>query len=749
MFKILRYLKPFIFSIFLVIVFLLIQASCDLSLPDYMSKIVNVGIQQGGIENGIPKVITEKSYDKIMIFLSDENKEKINDIYKKVSFENKGNNDYLNYIKEYPILESQNIYILNTTDKLKLDELNPIIAKALMVKSMIEKIPAQSLMAQMGISNPAILSNSNIDIFKLLGNMSNEQKGKFLEGIDTKLKDMQDSMIIQAATYVVKDEYKLIGINTDKLQSDYVIKMGMYMIALALISGITTVAVGFLAARTAAGLSTNLRKMVFEKVESFSSVEFNKFSTASLITRTTNDITQVQTLMMILLRMIFYAPIMGFGGVIKAMQTNSSMSWVIGVAVMALLSLVIILFVFGISKFKLIQKLVDKLNLVVRENLSGLLVVRAFNRQKLEEERFDKVNKDLTSVNLFVNRLMMFMMPAMMFIMNGVMLLIIWVGAHEIENATMQVGDMMAFMQYAMQIIMAFLMFSIVFIMIPRASVSANRIAEVIETEVAIKDIQNPKEFDKDVKGIVEFKDVSFKYEGAEDYVIKNISFIAKPGETTAIVGATGSGKSTIVKLIPRFYDIEKGEILVDGVNIKEVSQFELRKKIGYVPQKGVLFSGTIESNLKYGNPEASNETMEKMTNIAQATEFVSQAEEGYKKEISQEGTNVSGGQKQRLSIARALIKDSEIYIFDDSFSALDFRTDSNLRKALEKEIKDKTIIIVAQRISTIMNADNIIVLDKGKIVGMGTHNELMENSEVYSEIALSQLTEKEAANNG
>ncbi len=522
--------------------------------------------------------------------------------------------------------------------------------------------------------------------------------------------------------------------------------IGVLMLLVTLLSGTCTIIVGYLSARTAAGLARDLRRNVFQRVESFSATEFDKFSTASLITRSTNDITQIQMVVIMMMRMVFYAPIIGIGGVIRAIGKSANMWWIIALAVVVLLGLILTVFSIALPKFKIIQSLIDRLNLVTRENLSGMMVIRAFNMQGFEETRFDKANKDLTSNSLFINRVMVIMMPVMMLVMNGVTLLIIWVGAHQVAQSSMQVGDMMAFMQYAMQIVFAFLMLAMMFIILPRAAVSGDRIADVLETEPVIKDPQDPKQFSEPFKGTVEFRNVSFRYPGAEEDVLHNISFTAQPGQTTALIGTTGSGKSTIVSLIPRFYDVTEGAVIVDGTDIREVTQHELRDRIGYVPQKGTLFSGTIESNLLYGDENASDEELKIAADIAQATEFISTNPEGMQTEVAQGGMNVSGGQKQRLAIARALVKKAPIYIFDDSFSALDFKTDAALRKALKEHTGASTMMIVTQRIATIKNAEQIIVLDEGKIVGKGSHEELMKDCEVYRGIALSQLSKEELA---
>ena len=555
-------------------------------------------------------------------------------------------------------------------------------------------------------------------------------------------------LFVQAMCDLALPDYMSDIVNTGIVNGDtaYIIKTGGIMLLVSLLSAACTIIVGYLAAYTAAGVSRRLRTDVFYKVENFSNAEFDQFSTASLITRTTNDITQVQMLLVMMIRMVFYAPIMGVGGVIRAVSKSASMSWIIGIAVLLMIGLIMILFSIAMPKFKRIQSLVDRLNLVVREHLDGMPVIRAFNTQKFEEKRFDKANRELTETNLFVNRSMATMMPVMMLIMNLVTVVIVWVGAKQVSGFHMEVGDMMAYMQYAMQIIMSFLMMSMMFIMIPRAAVSAGRVADVLETEASILDPGEPETFGEPFDGTLVFDHVSFRYPGAEDYVLKDISFTAKPGQTTAFIGATGSGKTTLVSLIPRFYDVTEGRILLDGKDIRAVTRHSLREKIGYVPQKNVLFSGTIHSNLAYADKNTSQENIENAAEIAQATEFISSKPEGYETAIAQGGGNVSGGQKQRLSIARALVKNAPLYIFDDSFSALDLKTDAALRAALHEKTGSSTVILVAQRVSTIMNAEQIVVLDNGMVAGIGTHRELLKTCEVYQEIAMSQLSKQELA---
>ena len=744
--KLLKYLRPFAGAIIVAIMLLFVQAISDLSLPSYMSNIVNIGIQQKGIEDAVPKAIKSSELNKLLLFINSDDKKVVEDNYKLIRKEELSNDDYEKYIKQYPELANEDIYVLDTKSKDVKRKLNEILGRPMLITSLFESGDATKVMGDSGnvMAAPEGVDMANMNPFMMLSNMPEEQVLEIIKGINEKLDEMPESMVTQSAVTYVREQYKELGIDIDKVQTNYLFMAGAKMLGVALIGTIAAVIVTFIAARIAAALGRNLRKDVFNKVVGFSNAEFDRFSTASLITRTTNDIQQIMMLIVMGLRIVFYAPILGIGGIVKVVKSGAGMGWVIVVAVVSILSLVAVLFVFAIPKFKMVQKLVDKLNLVTRESLTGMLVIRAFSTEKYEEEKFERANMNLTKTNLFVNRAMSMMMPLMMFIMNGVTLLIVWVGSHRVDSGVMQVGDMMAFMQYVMQIIMAFLMISMVSVILPRALVSAGRVSEVLNTDIAIKNIENPVSFKVEEKGEIEFKNVSFKYPGADEYILKDINFKAKSGETTAFIGSTGSGKSTLINLIPRFYDVTSGEILIDGENIKNVSLHDLREKIGFVPQKGMLFSGTIESNLKYGGEHISDEYMHKAAEIAQATEFISSKESGFNTEISQGGTNVSGGQKQRLAIARALAKNSEIFIFDDSFSALDFKTDAKLRKAINEELSDSTLLIVAQRISTIMNADQILVLDEGKVVGKGTHKELMENCEVYRQIALSQLSKEE-----
>ncbi len=698
--------------------------------------------------------------ESILVFADQED---ILDNYTEIEFsknnETELSKEQKNILKKYygndyeDKIENKSLYILNNIDKEKEESLEKVFVNPLMDFSVItSQETATQIKSKITENMPEAQKQyiQNMDLITLIKQMPDEQKQQIIKEFTQKIDEMTDSIKEQAAITTVKQIYKNIEIDTDKIQNNYILLSGMQMLGVALISMISAVLIMLLSSRVAAKLGKTLRDKVFKKVINFSNAEFVQFSTASLITRSTNDIQQIQQLITILFRVVVYAPIIGIGGFIKVLTTsNNKMSWVIGVAILAIFFIVAVLFAIVMPKFKKLQDLVDKLNQVSREILTGLPVIRAFNKEKNEEHRFDLANMDLTKTNIFVNRAMSMMMPLMMFVMNSIMILIVWVGGHNVDEGIMQVGDMMAFIQYTMQIVMSFLMISMISIMLPRAAVSARRINEVLETEESIKDKEQIKKFDTNKKGLVEFKNVSFRYPDADTEILSDINFTAKPGETTAIIGSTGSGKSTVVNLLPRFYDVTEGELLIDGVNVKDVSQKDLRNIIGFVPQKGVLFSGTIESNIKYSDKNMSDENMKEAAEIAQAEDFINEKSDKYKEKITQGGSNVSGGQKQRISIARAIAKNPEIYVFDDSFSALDFKTDSKLREALAEKTKDKTVIIVAQRISTIMEAEKIVVLEEGKVVGIGTHKELMKNNETYRQIALSQLSEKELGEEG
>ena len=767
MLKILKNLKNSWASVLVIIILLCIQATTDLSLPDYTSKIVNVGIQYGGIEEAVPEVISEEDMENLLFFT--DNDEQILENYELVdgnptSYQEKVIKKYLG--KEYNTDENE-VYVLKELEEEQLDSLVNLIAEPLVEYSAVtseetaNQIKEQIVQGMQAEISETAYDNENaiaemqtnleeLSVMDLLKEIPKAQRDVVLEQFTGYIAQMSDSIKEQAAISTVKQIYINLGVDTDKIQNDYIFLSGMQMLGIALISMVSAVLIMLLSSRVAAKLGKTLRDKVFKKVLSFSTAELREFSTASLITRSTNDIQQIQQLITFLFRVVVYAPIIGIGGFVKVLTTSdNAMAWIIGVAILAILFVVGTLFVVAMPRFKKLQDLIDKLNQVSREILTGLPVIRAFNKEKKEEERFEKSNKDLMKTNVFVNRAMSMMMPLLMFIMSSITVLIVWVGAHNVDAGTLQVGDMMAFIQYTMQIVMAFLMISMISILLPRAAVSARRINEVIDTEPSIKDKEETKKFNLDKKGLVEFKNVSFRYPDADTEILEDINFTAEPGKTTALIGSTGSGKSTVVNLIPRFYDVTGGELLVDGVNVKDVSQKDLRDIIGFVPQKGILFSGTIESNIKYADDSMSDEQMKKAAEIAQATEFIEGKPEQYKEIIAKGGSNVSGGQKQRLSIARAIAKDPEIFIFDDSFSALDFKTDSKLREALAEKTENKTVIIVAQRISTILNADKIIVLEEGKIVGQGTHEELMQNNETYKQIALSQLSEEELNGKG
>lgn len=743
MFKIIKYLKKSIISIILIIGLLVLQAICDLSLPDYTSRIINVGVQQCGIENTVPDVIGKSKLQEILLFMDNDNKDIVINSYSLISKSNSSEK----LLKKYSLLEKEDLYILDKVSTSKLEELASILEKPILVDYMLTSDTKENIKTQNSIKSNMPAIYKDYSVIEIISNMPDQQKEVMLTEINKQFDSMPESIIKQGAISAIKIEYNRVGVNTNSMQTNYVIVAGLKMLGVALLSMATTVLVGLLGAKAAAKLAMNLRSDIFKKTLSFGTTEFKQYGVSSLITRTTNDVQQVQQVMVFSLRILFYAPIIGVGGVIKAMAANSTMAWIIGVAVLTVMSFMGLMFALVMPKFKIVQKLIDRLNQVTREILTGIPVIRAFSNQEKEKKRFDLANKNLKKTILFIGRSMSSMMPVLTLIMNAISILIVWKASHSVNDGLMQVGDMLAFIQYTMQIIISFLMVAMFSIMFPRANVSAKRIADVLNTEPAVKDPINPKTFTKRIKGLVEFKDVSFKYPDSDEDVLTDITFTAEPGKTTAFIGSTGSGKSTLINLIPRLFDVTSGEILIDGIDVKDVLLEDLHKKIGFVPQKGVLFSGTILSNINYGNSNGSMEDAEKAARIAQASNFISEKEEKYLSPISQGGTNVSGGQKQRLSIARAVASNPEIYIFDDSFSALDFKTDVELRKALNTEIKDSTVLIVAQRISTILQADQIIVLNEGKIVGKGTHKELLNTCSVYREIANSQLTKEELEN--
>ena len=720
MIKLMKYLKKSAGYVVLIIALLFLQAYCDLSLPDYTSKIVNVGIQQNGIEDNVPDKIRKTSMESLKLFMDEKDQETVDSYYEE---------------------DGENLVLKKNISSSDRDKLGIILAEPMMILASVSSgsDEMQAAFAKMGVPEGA-------DPLEALAQMPQEARKSITDKFEEKIKDMPESIVTQAGVAYVKTEYEAIGEDVDAMQMHYIKVAGVRMLGMALVTMLCAICVVFLSARVAAALGHDLRNAVYRKVITFSSREYHKFSTASLITRCTNDIQQVQQVMAMFFRIVLYAPILGLGGVIRVLNTDASMTWILGVAVVLILAVIFVLFQVAMPKFTVLQTLVDKLNLVTREILTGIPVIRAFSREKHEEERFEEANARLTKTNLFVNRCMTFMMPTMMLIMNGVSVLIIYSGAYAVDGGTMQVGNVMAFIQYSMQIIMSFLMITAMSIMLPRANVAALRINEVLTTEVSIKDPSEPVKPYDHVKGTVEFEHVSFAYPEAGENVLTDISFKAEKGETVAVIGSTGSGKSTLVNLIPRFYDVTEGSVKVDGIDVRDMTQKEVRSKLGYVPQKGILFSGTIDSNIRYGKTDISADEVKEAAEVAQATEFIDTKPQGYESPIAQGGTNVSGGQKQRLSIARAIAKKPEIFIFDDSFSALDFKTDSTLRKALKKHTKDATTIIVAQRISTILNADKIIVLDDGHMAGIGSHKELMKNCEVYRQIAMSQLSEEELA---
>ena len=724
--KILKYLKPYWFSILLAFGLLFGQATCELTMPDYMQNIVNTGIQNSGIESGVYQQISEKTLNSFLMFATDSEKDLITSSYKLVESASASKD----LKSEIPALKKENVYLLKDINDTK--------------KSSLEDCLTLLQMTVMEVSQAA--SKQNVQIPQLL----------MMNGVDTYRKDAKSeisklgtSTVSSMSSQFLKKEYTDLGMDMEKIQQDYIISSGIKMLGYALASAVCAILVGFLASRIAAGFSKNLRQSVFEKVTHFSNENLNTFSTSSLITRTTNDIQQLQMTIVMFLRIVMYAPIIGVGAILHVIESGANMTWILALCVVVILSVVLLIFMIVMPKFKVMQKMIDKMNSVVRELLDGMLVIRAFNNEKIEEEKFDKANSDITSISLFTTRAMAIMMPIMMFLMNGTTLMILWFGSKQVDAGIIQVGSIMAFMQYAMQVIMAFLMITMVTIMLPRANVSAQRIQEVLSSEITVTDKENTCDFSSSMRGVVTFDNVSFRYPGADEDVLSDISFSTKPGQTTAFIGSTGSGKSTLINLVPRFYDVTSGSILVDGVDIRDVKQADLRSRIGYVPQKGMLLSGDIESNLLYSKKDASQKDIDSALDISQSSEFVNKKPEGIHSEINQGGTNVSGGQRQRLSIARAIVRKPEIYIFDDSFSALDFKTDARLREALAASCKEtkSTVLLVAQRISSILHADQIIVLDEGKMVGKGTHEELMESCKVYQQIASSQLTKEELAN--
>ena len=732
--KLFQFLKPYAPRVLLILCVLVVQAYCDLSLPTYTSNIVNVGIQQSGIDEEIPENISEEEMNRLLLFVSEDDRQDIQNAYEKSS-------ESFDYDGEVLTLKDS-----VKSDNEKLDALTEEMKLPMMLTAGFENgsDTTKQMEGQLKEQMSQVPGIEKMSVFDIFGMMDDTQRAAIVDKITEQMDKMPDSILDQAAISYVKSMYEQIGLDTGHMSTVYILKTGAKMLGLAALGMAASILACLMASRVGSKVGRGLRRDTFRKVIGFSNAEFDKFSTASLITRSTNDIQQIQLLTVMILRIVLYAPIMAIGGILKVSKTNVDMFWIIGLAVLLIVMVVAVLFIVVMPKFKIVQNMVDKLNLVSREILTGLPVIRAFHTEKHEEERFDKANKDLTKLNLFVNRAMTFMMPTMMLVMNGITVLIVWVGGHSINDGAMQVGDMMAFIQYAMQIIMSFLMICMISVMLPRAAVSAERVDEVLKSETKIHDPKEPKTLPKNGKGEVAFEHVSFHYPGAEEDVLHDITFTAKPGETTAFIGSTGCGKSTLVNLIPRFYDVTEGKITIDGQDVRDLTQHELREKLGYVPQKGVLFSGNIASNIMFGNPAGSEQEMTEAAQIAQAVEFIDTKPERYKSPISQGGANVSGGQKQRLSIARAIAKHPDVYIFDDSFSALDYKTDTVLRSALKEKTTDSVVLIVAQRISTILHAEQIIVLDDGKIVGKGTHEELLKTCDAYYQIAASQLSESE-----
>lgn len=743
MFKLLKFMRKSNTVLMFVVFLLILQAACDLSLPTYTSDIINVGIGKNGIDDTVPIVIRQSEMDRLTLFMTDDEKNTVSPRFSPISKDSSTDKEWNSYLDKYPALSSETLLLWDGTEETEVAD--ALSVPMILVLGFEGDSASSKEMTQKVLANlPEQLTQGNTDIFALLSMLPAESKAALVTGIREQTKALPTMITTASAGTFIKGEYQAIGMDINRIQTNYLLIVGLKMIGIALIAMLASILVTFFASRVAAKMGRDLRSNVFTKVLSFSNREMDQFSTASLITRSTNDIQQVQNLIVLLIRIVIYSPILAIGGILKIVNTNASMSWILILGVAAILVLIGVLFIVAMPKFKLMQKLIDRINLVMREIITGLPVIRAFSTVKHEEDRFDKANVDITKNTLFVSRVMTFLFPLLMLLMNLISILIIWVGAQKIDAGSMQVGDMIAFIQYTMQIIISFLMLTMISIIYPRAAVAAGRIDEILTTKTTISDPETEQPMNSSYHGLLEFRNVSFRYPNAQEDVLSDISFTAKPGETTAIIGSTGSGKSTLINLIPRFYDATGGTILLNGTDITKMKQHTLREKLGLIPQKGTLFTGTIESNIRFGAPKASEEEVKLAARIAQAEAFIDDKPEGYEAPISEGGTNVSGGQKQRLSIARAIAKKPELYIFDDSFSALDYKTDARLRKTLKEELSESTILIVAQRISTIMNAEQILVLDDGRIVGKGTHKELLKNCEVYQQIASSQLSEEE-----
>lgn len=738
--RLVKYLKPYGGLLILAILLLFVQANADLALPDYLSRIVTNGIQLNGIEEELPRALREQQLNKLTLFLNTEQQAQLLSLYEKVAAQSP---NFEQFRALYPAISETTVFVLNEQSAEQQAELRIIFQKAFLTIFLIDQwqsgeLPPTTILPSQGMELFQIPPEANWTT--VLGRLPLSVRQEIANGIYESMSALGENVIRQNLSMAIREEYRALGMDLNRLQNSYLQRTGLQMLAIALLSAICTITVGLLAARTAAGFSRDVRHLLYSKVLSFSGIEFNRFSAASLITRSTNDISQLQMLITMMARMVFYAPLIAVGGLIRALSKDVSMVWTVGLAVVTLVGVIVVAYQVSIKKFKIIQVLVDRLNAIARENLVGMMVVRAFNRQDHEENRFDEVNLRLMNENLFVNRVFIVVMPFMILIMNGVSLLILAVGAQQVAQATLQVGDLMAFIQYAMQIVFSFMMISFMFMVFPRANISAHRVADVLDSEISITDPAQPLNLPQPLRGEVAFHKVLFRYPDAEEDILHEINFVAKPGTTTAILGTTGSGKSTILSLIPRFYDVTEGKITIDGVDIRQIPLQKLREQIAYVPQKSNLFSGDVESNLRFANEQAEEEQLLEAINIAQAADFVLSNEQGLKLEVSQGGTNLSGGQRQRLAIARALVKSAPIYLFDDSFSALDFKTDLALRRELKKRLVNSTIFIVSQRVASIKDADQILVLDQGRIVGIGTHAELIETCEVYQEIANSQL---------